>query len=656
MRYRRPAAFPRLLSTAVATLTALALLAGCTGGGNPDDDSERDAPSGTWTPVGPTDAVVRIDQVGYGNGETKVAVLLAPRKADGASFAVERQDGSIALKGSVGADRGPWSDRYPASYPIDISALRTAGAYRIRVTGGATAVSPVFLVGASKELFGEVAADTVKFFGLQRDGSDLVSEPIPRKPSHLNDAHATVYDAPDFSDGDDLAAGLTESGDGPASLDVTGGWFDAGDYLKFTHTTAYAVTLMLLAQRGGDASIGNGKAIDGLADEAAHGVGWLDKMWDETTQTLYLQVGLGSGGVDNLVGDHDTWRLPEADDSATGDSKRFLRDRPVFRANTPGGAISPNVAGRVAAAFALAAQVEAGDQPTRARAHLNAAATILDLANTDDYGTLMTTYPRGYYAESSWSDDMALGATELARAGWVLGDTRSTAWMSQAAHWAKLAVGTGNRQPLNLYDVGPLADGELSGLLDETGASGLEVDKAALVADLKARLDAGVTVADSSPIGAASPLTQADFTSKTFGWSAVAAIYHRAAGDDSYDAFGTAQRNVALGTNGWGLSLVVGVGSTYPKCIHHQIANLSGSLNGKGKIATGAVVNGPNAAQAFTSLTPSTSATKCTGVDVSRYDRTDARFVDQPQAYSSVEPAIDFTATALLAVTLQARL
>ncbi|WP_170323913.1 glycoside hydrolase family 9 protein [Cryptosporangium phraense] len=655
MRYRRPAALPRLLTTVIATITALALLAGCTGDKG-DDKSERNAPSGTWTPVGPTDAVVRVDQVGYGTGETKVAVLLSPRKADRAAFTVERQDGSIALKGSVGADRGSWSDRYPASYPIDISGLRTAGAYRIRVTGGATAVSPVFLVGASKELFGEVAADTVKFFGLQRDGSDVISEPIPREPSHLNDAHATVYAAPDFSDGDDLASGLTESSDGPSDLDVSGGWFDAGDYLKFTHTTAYAVSLMLLAQRGGDASIGNGKAIEGLSDEAEHGVAWLDKMWDETTQSLYLQVGLGSGGVDNIVGDHDTWRLPQEDDTATGDSKRYLRDRPVFRANSPGGELSPNLAGRVAAAFALAAQVEAGDQPTKARAHLDAAATILDLANTDDYGTLMTTYPRGYYAESSWSDDMALGATELARAGWVLGDTRSTAWLSQAAHWASLSVATGNRQPLNLYDVGPLADGELWGLLDETGKTGLEVEKAALVADLKARLDAGVSAASQSPIGAAVPLTQADFTSKTFGWSAVAALYHRAAGDDTYDAFGTAQRNVALGTNGWGLSLVVGVGSTYPKCIHHQIANLAGSLDGKGRIALGAVVNGPNARQAFTSLTPSTSAVQCSGVDVSRFDRTDARFVDQPQAYSSVEPAIDFTATALLAVTLQARL
>ncbi|SHN45029.1 glycoside hydrolase family 9 protein [Cryptosporangium aurantiacum] len=644
---------PRLLTTASAVLTTLALVAGCTG--ESDEKPERPSQDGSWSPVGPTDAVVHTDQVGYGTLETKVAVLLAPRKADSAGFVVERQDGSVALKGTVGTDRGAWSERYPATYPIDVSGLRTAGAYRIRVTGGITAVSPVFVVGASRELFGQVAADTVEFFGVQRDGADVLSKPIPREPSHLNDAKATVYDAPDFADGDDLGKNLTATAGAPA-VDVTGGWFDAGDYLKFTHTTAYALALMLLAERGGATSIGNGKAIDGIGAEAAFGVDWLDKMWDESTQTLYLQVGLGSGGADGLLGDHDVWRLPQDDDSASGESKRYLSHRPVFRANQPGEEISPNVAGRVAAAFALAAQVEAGDDPTAARAHLDAAATILDLAGGEDYGTLMTSYPREYYPESSWADDMALGATELARAGLVLGDTRATTWTQQAARFASLSISAGNKGPLNLYDVGPLVDAELHALLQETGNPATEVTPETLVGNLKARLDTAVAAAAKSPIGAAAPITQDDFTSKTFGWAAVAALYHRAADDDSYDAFGTTQRNVALGTNGWGLSLVVGVGHTYAKCIHHQIANLAGSLTGTGKIATGAVVNGPNASSAFKGLTTSDTAKTCTGVNVSRFDRSDAKFVDQPQAYSSVEPAIDFTATALLAVTLQARL
>ena len=659
MRHRRKAARSRVVTSAVAAVTVVALVvlgltASCTGGSGKTPDSS-DEPQGSWAPIGPTNALIRVDQVGYATGETKVAALLAPKDAQGSSFVVEEQDGTVALRGTVGTSRGDWNSAYPDVHAIDVSRLRTAGTYRIRVTGKVSAVSPVFTVGAAKELFGQVAGDTVKFFQVQRDGTDQVSDTLPRVASHQNDAHATVYDQPDFSNGDDLAAGLSPATDATLTVDAEGGWFDAGDYLKFTHTTAYALTLMLLAQRGGTTTIGNGKDIEGLADETAFGLSWLDKMWDSESNTLYLQVGLGSGGTENLVGDHDGWRLPQADDTATGDSKRFLRNRPVFRANSPGGEISPNVAGRVAAAFALAAQVEAGSKPAKARAHLAAAASILALAHTEDPGTLVTALPRAYYAESSWTDDMALGTTELARAALVLGDTRATSWIGQAAHWAKLAIADGNRQPLNLYDVEPLADTELAGLFQEASNPTGEVDQATLAGDLKARLQAGVTAADNSPIGAAAPLTTSDFTSKTFGWSAVASLYQRMSGDDSFAAFGTEQRNVALGTNGWGLSLVVGVGATFPHCIHHQIANLAGNLNGTGHIAVGAVVNGPNATAAFASLTPSSDASKCTGVNVSRFDRSTSRFLDQPYAYSSTEPAIDYTATALLSLTLAAR-
>jgi hypothetical protein len=181
------------------------------------------------------------------------------------------------------------------------------------------------------------------------------------------------------------------------------------------------------------------------------------------------------------------------------------------------------------------------------------------------------------------------------------------------------------------------------------------VTKADLTADLKARLQSGEAAASKSPIGAAAPLTTSDFTSKTFGWSAVASLYQRISGDDSFAAFGTSQRNVALGKNGWGISLVVGVGDTYPRCIHHQVANLAGSLDGSGRVDMGAVVNGPNATSAFASLTPSSDASKCDGLSLTKFDRGDSRFLDQPYAYSSTEPAIDFTSTALFAFTLEAR-
>ena len=51
------------------------------------------------------------------------------------------------------------------------------------------------------------------------------------------------------------------------------------------------------------------------------------------TRTFYYQVGIGTGNA-KTVGDHDLWRLPQADDTFGGTDPlyRYIRNRPVFRA------------------------------------------------------------------------------------------------------------------------------------------------------------------------------------------------------------------------------------------------------------------------------------------------------------------------------------
>ena len=81
-------------------------------------------------------------------------------------------------------------------------------------------------------------------------------------------------------------------------------------------------------------------------------------MWNERTRTLYLQVGTGEAN-NYYFGDHDIWRLPQADDRYHGADPRYqyIRHPPVFRAGPPGAPISPNLAGRLAADFALCYRV-----------------------------------------------------------------------------------------------------------------------------------------------------------------------------------------------------------------------------------------------------------------------------------------------------------
>jgi len=561
-------------------------------------------------------ALIRVDQVGYAVHETKIAVLLAPHAAGDARATVVDAYGRTVLTPAIGRSRGAWNAAFGDVRPIDLSALTEPGTYRLRVRGAVTAESPPFRIETATHLFGPLARDSVEYFQTHRDGADQVTGPGQRKPAHLADRAATVYEKPRFDTNGRITAALAKTG-GP--VDVEGGWYDAGDFLKFTHTTAYALVVMLIVQRAG-----LGPAA--LAAETRHGVDWLDKMWDADTQTLYTQVGVGGGRYSReqgFLGDHDTWRLPETDDTLAvepGDDRYYQRNRPVFRAADPGEALSPNLAGRVAAAFALAAQIEARTDPDRAAAHLNAAAQIFGLARTENVGELVTAEPRSFYPEDSWADDLAAGATELALAGRLLGDRRAPDWARQATHWAKVNAAGGGTAELSVYDLSAVADAELARAMTTTAVPGAELDIAGLRNDLRRRLDAGVKAAAGNPMGAAAGTGGPDYAARQLGYAATAELYEHLTGDQRYAAFGTAQRGVALGANGWGTSMVVGAGTTYPRCPHDQIASLT-TAGATTVGMTGAVVNGPNTAERIHELLADKTPSPCATDTFAVYDR-----------------------------------
>ncbi|CAM5414546.1 glycoside hydrolase family 9 protein [Streptomyces lavendulae] len=634
------------LGMTAAVLATTVLAAGCiqSAQGADTDDS-----------AGGPRAVVRVDQVGYAPDETKQAYLMTSVSASKASFTVRDADGKQVLKGKVGTSTGGWNSRYKAVHILDLSPLTDPGDYRIEVSGPVTATSPTFRIAAADELFGRLIQDNVRFFQAQRDGANVIPTQLQRKPSHLADHQATVYDTPAYADDETVLTAPLKRVAGP--VDVEGGWNDAGDFLKFTHTASYSTASLLLAQRTTPAG---GKE---LAAEARHGLDWLDKMWDDQSRTLYLQVGLGKGDSDDGSGkirsDHDVWRLPEADDALDvkpGDPDYLIKHRPVFRAASPGKPISPNLAGRVAATFALAAQLDAADDPERAHHELEKAAHIYALADTNPEDQLVTAFPHGFYPEASWQDDMEFGATQLALAGQALGDGRAAAWTKQAAHWAKQYITSDSLGTLGLGDVSALAHADLAHLLG-SNAAGTEVTREQLVANLKRQLDDGRTRAARDPFRAGAVYTDFDSVPHTFGLAATAQLYQRVTGDSHYDAFATQQRNWALGANAWGSSFVIGAGTTFPHCPEHQAANLAGSLNGERDILLGGVVNGPNASATLKDLNSFPTMRKCPEEQTNPFTVFDGRgggFMDHVGAWQTVESADDFTATALLALTLAA--
>jgi endoglucanase len=604
-----------------------------------------------------THGLVRVNQQGYLRLEPKQARLMTEAGVADARFRVTDAAGHVVLRGRVPRrSTGSWNARFPDVYRIDLSRLRRPGRYRLSTTGDVTARSPWFRVRTAGPVFGRLLDAGVLFDRNQRDGADVVPGALHRRPSHLLDRHASIYRWPDMEHGSDLITDRHLHRVG-GRVDVEGGWFDAGDYLKFTHSTAYNDVLLFTGARL------LGRRTPGpLVAEARYGLRWLTKMWRPRSRTLLMQVGIGSGNrAGTFRGDHDLFRLPQADDRDGRHLDRFVSHRPVFRAAPPGHRISPNLVGRVSAAFALASQQDAARHPARARHELHLATSLYARAAVaHPPHPLATALPHAFYPESSWRDDMQLGAAEIALASHRL-SRPAERYLRDSARFARAFIRHGSdADTLNLYDTGALADAALAAALRAVPHLRVAVSRADLVADLAAQIRRGRAHARRDPFGASEPVDEFDANSHTFGLIATVGLYDALTRSRRFQGFASLQRTWLLGGDPWGVTAMVGIGHRFPLCMQHQVANLSGTLDGTPPVDVGAVVNGPNGKDNFEGglggfqdgmrhcTTPSRHLT--------RFDGHNSRYVDDVRSWQTDEPALDMTGAAIVAAAAQLRL
>jgi len=614
------------------------------------------------TAVQAQNAFIRVNQVGYVTTANKRAYLMASASENGATFSLKNSSGTTVYSAPIGLNLGSWSGSYPNVYALDIptSVTTAAGTYTISVSGPIAATSPSFKIDTAANLYSTPLANTLYFYENERDGPNFITAALRTAAGHLNDASSKVYLTPNMNNNGRFSGDLTATG---AVIDASGGWWDAGDYLKFVQTTNYTVSLMLIGVRDFHNQMGSGSSTSNFTNEAKFGLDWLQKMWDDNSKTLYYQVGIGNGNG-KTISDPDIWRLPQADDTYQGCTSlyRYICHRPVF-INTAGGAgaqISPNLAGRLAADFAQCYQVFKTSNPTYANQCLVSAEHIFDLANTAP-SSLLTVAPNSFYPETEWRDDLELGATELYFAlqpGNLPGGLPHTDpmfYLTAAANWANAYIHGPNdaADTLNLYDVSGLAHYELYRAIGLAGASGLAVTQADLLSDLNKQLSKAVTQAGTDPFGFGFPWATYDTTSHGAGLAVMASEYTFLSGTNTYTDFGNRWLANILGTNAWGTSLIVGDGSTFPDCMQHQVTNLVGSLNGSPPVLLGAAVEGPNSFAAKGTLS-GMIACPTNGVDVfAQFNNTRAVYKDFVQSFSTVEPAIDLTASSPLAFAWQ---
>jgi endoglucanase len=690
-------------------------------------------------------AYVRVSQVGYETGKGPFrAYLMSTVAENGATFKVRNPKGTSSYTGTVGPLLGVWSHSKKVNYliyGIDF-AVPGGDVYKISVSGSVATTSPSFAVDCPSKLYSGLLLNTLFFYETERDGADFIPSALRTAPGHLKDSNARVYETPpidtnDFIDNKPPAPPLRV--DDSRKIDASGGWWDAGDYMKYVETASYTAALMQIGirdfprQMGAGAppypsappvsisfagNSGEGAPLSSdFTAEAKFGIDWLMKMWNDQQKTLYYQVdnsqdwdyygeGNPSSATGNcggtyvtpycLITEYDIWTLPQAADNyqQAGDPEPcdpyttfYICNRPAFVAGAAGSQVSPNLAGRLAADFALCYQLNRAADPGLAHQCLKNAEDIFALADIsypdpapsgNGSGTctacLLTIAPFDGYPEDVWEDDMELGASELyfaLRSAQTANDqpaglphTDPMDYLRLAAQFARGYItniyNAGYADTLNLYDVSGLAHYELYRALESAGnPAGLAVSQSSIRKQFLKQVDDAISQSGSDAWGFGLPWNSGDITSHGAGLSVMASEAYSITQSKSYDTYSRRWLANILGANAWGSSFIIGAGTTFPNCIQHQVANLAGALDGTSggtPILWGASVEGP-ATSATSGIVDGMILCPENGADTfAKFNGNDGAFDpsqvsvyrDNMQSYSTTEPAIDLTATSFL--------
>lgn len=507
---------------------------------------------------------IRINELGYGTNDAKVAVLCALQPRTFRSFELQRADGAIVFGPAAARARGPYGPCV-STFRLDFSRYRAPGEYRIVADG---VISP--RVRIAKDAYAGVADRLLTFMRYERSGYN----PLAKAYVHRHDGIVVG------------ASGALAYLNGK-HFDVSGGWADAADELQYVDTSATATFAMLLAYRDFPRAFGDRYDARGLPgpngipdvlDEARHGLDWLLAMYPKP-DVMFNQLG------DDR--DHLTMHTFADDDSDYGWGKGGAR--PIYPCTgAPQGLFGyknhangiASTAGKFASAFALGAQVyRARDARYAQRLEREAiAAYHLGRLHPGVCQTAPATAPY-YYQEADYVDDMELAAAEL----YAL--TRQSAYLYEALHYAaaqpvKPWMGADTAEHYQWYPFCNAGHYEL-----------WRVGDAAVKARMEAYYREGLQrIADRADnpflIGFPFVWVSDDYA---IAVATQAYLYRRMTGDARFLAYEDASRDWLFGENLWGTSFVIGVPADGPYPLHPQ------SIESRklGTLLVGGVVDGP---------------------------------------------------------------
>ncbi len=456
----------------------------------------------------------RFNQLGFLPSGYKSVVILSYHKLDGRKIQIiNAQNKKPVYTILIGTSQGAYGN-FAYTYEADFTSLKIEGAYYFQSGQQAS-----YSFKISKNIFNGVADSLLQFFKVQRCG---FTNPLLHKVCHIADATSLIENNKKIS----------------KSVDVTGGWHDAGDYVKFLNTTSYATYMLLFSYEFDPVKFGfddNHNNVPDILEEAKIGLDWMLRSRYKTNK-LITQV--------QDLRDHDTgWRMPEDD--------KLEFDRPAYVG------IGKNLIGIYSATMSLAYRIwnEKIHYPEFAKQCLDAAKQLYEIRNNvqdiDSSGT-------GSYLDKKYLGKMALAAVELYIA------TNNQDYLMNAKSYADSA---GSDYWWSWGDINALAHFKLAKFFPkykdyiEKNLELFNKNKNGNFFGKGAALSWGTNVT-------------------LLGIALQEILYRKLTAVTRYDSLAALQRDFVLGRNPWGISFVSGFGENYTKNFHNQIAYLTGKLPG----------------------------------------------------------------------------
>lgn len=182
-----------------------------------------------------------------------------------------------------------------------------AGIASIVMLACSTAALPAQTASAADHNYGEALALSLYFFDSNACGTGITDGPLTwRGDCHTYDGEADVSQAENLS----AAAKSILDPDGDGKFDMTGGYHDAGDHVKFNLTIGYSMSSLAMSDYLNDGVYEKAGCMDHFAAVLKRGADYLMK-------TTVLNA---SGSVEAIcyqvsdLADHSYWTAPEVQD------------------------------------------------------------------------------------------------------------------------------------------------------------------------------------------------------------------------------------------------------------------------------------------------------------------------------------------------------